>query len=61
MKEESDEKRPAYSHFSDRRRVGIKRRVAHLRLAVKLCLSSDWDSILPLKFAFILIRIVIGY
>lgn len=41
MKEESDGKRPAYSHFSDRRKVGIKRKIAHLRLAVKLCLPSN--------------------
>lgn len=41
MKEESDGKRPAYSHFSDRRKAGIKRRIAHLGLTVKLCFLSN--------------------
>lgn len=59
MKEESDGRRPAHSHFSDRRKAGIKKRVAHLRLAAKSCFPSNRNFILSLEFVFILIRMII--
>lgn len=52
MKEESDGRRP-HSHFSDRRKAGVKRRVAHLRFAVKSYFPCNRNLILSLEFVFI--------